>query len=311
MSQALATPKAPKGIRRGKDEIALQWLSGVCIGVIGLLCLLPFVMVVSASLSSEMAIQLNGFSLLPRDFSLDAYRSVFQNPGVIARAYLNTICLTIVGTICGLFIQSMTAYVLARREFKWRNFFSLFFYFTTLFSGGLVSSYILVTQYLHLKNNYLALLLPFFFSTYNLLIMKSYISGIPDDLISSAKIDGAGEFRTYAVIIMPMIKPALATVGLFIALGIWNDWYNAMLYISNDSMKPLQYILYEKVNNIEAYKRLLQSGNISTAAVDSVSIPTQTLKMALTIVVTGPIILLYPLVQKYYVQGMTIGAVKG
>ncbi len=311
MTRIQSAGKHRGGIRQGRDEKALQWIAGISIGLIGLLCLLPFIMVISASLSSEQAIQIYGFSLLPRDFSLDAYRSVFQNPGVIARAYAVTICLTIIGSACGLFVQSMTAYVLARREFKWRNFFSLFFYFTTLFSGGLVSSYILVTQYLHLKNNYLALLLPFLFSTYNLLIMKSYISGIPDDLISSAKIDGAGEFRTYAVIILPMIKPALATVGLFIALGIWNDWYNAMLYVTDDTMKPLQYILYEKINNIEAYKRLLESGNMSSSAMESVSIPTQTLKMSLTIVVTGPIILLYPIVQKYYVQGLTIGAVKG
>lgn len=311
MTKAVSSKTTHRGIRRGKDEIALQTISFICIGVIGILCLLPFVMVISASFSSERAIQLKGFSLLPRDFTLAAYKSVFQNPGIIFRAYAVTICLTIAGTVIGLFIQSMTAYVLARKEFGWRNAFSLFFYFTTLFSGGLVSSYILITQYLHLKNSYLALLLPFVFSTYNLLIMKSYISGIPDDLISAAKIDGCGEFRTYAVIILPMIKPALATVGLFIALGVWNDWYNAMLYISDDAMKPLQYILYEKINNIEAYKRLLESGNLSTEAADAVSLPTQTLKMALTIVVTGPIILLYPLVQKYYVQGMTIGAVKG
>ena len=157
-------------IRRGKDEIALQIMAWFCIGFIGILCLLPFVMVISASLSSEQAIQIKGFSLLPRDFTLAAYKSVFQNPGVIFRAYAVTICLTIVGTAVGLFVQSMTAYVLARKEFAWRNAFSLFFYFTTLFSGGLVSSYILITQYLHLKNTYLALLLPFVFSTYSVSI---------------------------------------------------------------------------------------------------------------------------------------------
>ncbi len=311
MKQAELPAKAPHPIRRTADEKALQLIAFIAVGVIGILCLLPFIMIISASLSSELAIQMKGFSLLPRDFTFAAYRSVFSSPMVVIRAYAVTICLTVVGTVSGLFIQSMTAYVLSRRDFGWRNGFALFFYFTTLFSGGLVSSYILVTQYLHLKNSYLALLLPFLFSTYNLLIMKSYISGIPDDLISAAKIDGCGEFRTYAIIILPMIKPALATVGLFIALGIWNDWYNAMLYITEDRMKPLQYLLYEKINNIEAYKRLLESGTISSDAVDAVSLPTQTLKMALTIVVTGPIILLYPLVQKYYVQGLTIGAVKG
>jgi putative aldouronate transport system permease protein len=168
-----------------------------------------------------------------------------------------------------------------------------------------------MTQYLHLKNNYLALLLPLIFSVYNLLIMKSYISSIPDEMIQAARIDGCGEMRTFISIILPMIKPALATVGLFIALAYWNDWYSAMLYITADDMKPLQYLLYEKINNIEAYKRLLEAGNSASSAAMAVNLPTQTLKMALTVVVTGPIILLYPLIQKYYVQGLTVGAVKG
>ena len=140
--------------------------------------------------------------------------------------------------------------------------------------------------------------------------MKSYISGIPDTLIDAAKMDGCGEFKTLFRIIMPLIKPALATVGLFIALAYWNDWYNAMLYIKNENMYPLQYFLYQKVNNIEAYKKMIAS-NASASAVSAMTLPTQTLKMALTVVVTGPIILAFPLVQKYFVQGITIGAVKG
>ena len=141
--------------------------------------------------------------------------------------------------------------------------------------------------------------------------MKSYISAIPDSLIDAAKIDGCGEVRTLFQVIMPLIKPALATVGLFIALAYWNDWYNAMLYIKSDTKYPLQYFLYQQVNNIEAYKRLLASNLVSADVVSSMSLPTQTLKMALTIVVTGPIILAFPFVQRYFVQGITIGAVKG
>jgi putative aldouronate transport system permease protein len=202
--------------------------------------------------------------------------------------------------------------VVSRRDFKWRNGFSLFFYITTLFNGGLVPYFILMTQYLQMKNNYLALFLPLMFSVFNLLILKSYITGIPNDLIEAAKIDGCSVFQTYIRVVLPVIKPALATVGLFIALGYWNDWYSAMLFITDDKMKPLQYMLYEKINNIEAYKRLIASGlSKSSDAVSALSLPTQTLKMSLTVVVTGPIILLYPIVQKYYVQGITIGAVKG
>ena len=227
------------------------------------------------------------------------------------RAYATTICLTAVGTVIGLLVQTMTAYVLSRKDFEWRNGFSFFFYFTTLFSGGLVPTYILYTQTLNLQDSYLALLLPLIFSVYNLLVMKSYISAIPDSLIDAAKIDGCGEVRTLFQVVLPLIKPALATVGLFIALAYWNDWYNAMLYIKSEERYPLQYFLYQQVNNIESYKKLISSNAVSSAVVSSLSLPTQTLKMALTIVVTGPIILAFPIVQKYFVQGITIGAVKG
>lgn len=298
-------------VKTGKDQMLLNVLAYVFCGVVALFCLVPFIMVISGSFSSEAAITQNGFSILPQDFSLEAYKTVFQEPMVVVRAYATTIGLTVVGTVLGLLLQTMTAYVLARKDFEWRNFFSFFFYFTTLFSGGLVPYYILITQTLNLKDNYLAMLLPLLFSVYNLLIMKSYIVALPESLIDAAKIDGCGEVMTLFKIVMPLIKPALATVGLFIALAYWNDWYNAMLYISEENMYPLQYFLYEKVNNIEAYKKLIANNAISGSMVSSMSLPSQTLKMALTVVVTGPIVLAYPLVQKYFVQGITIGAVKG
>lgn len=299
-------------IKEGLDVKTLQFLAYLINGLVAFICLIPFVMVISASLSSENAIRSDGFSIVPKEFTLAAYETVFKEPMVVIRAYGVTIALTIVGTLLGLFIQTMTAYVLSRKEFGWRNKFSFFFYFTTLFNGGLVPYYIMMTSVLGLKNNYLALLLPLLFSVYNLLIMKSYIMGVPDSLIEAAKIDGCGEFGTMIKVVMPMIKPAMATVGLFIALAYWNDWYNAMLYVSKETMHPLQYFLYKQVNNIEAYKRILESlGGGSSGAVSAMSMPTQSLKMALTVVVTGPIILLYPCVQKYFVQGITIGAVKG
>lgn len=298
-------------VKRGKDVIALNIIAYCFCGLVALICLVPFLMILAGSFSSEAAIMKNGFSLFPQDFSLEAYKTVFREPLVVIRAYATTICLTIAGTLLGLALQTMTAYVLARKEFEWRNIFSFFFYFTTLFSGGLVPYYLLIRQTLHLTDSYLALLLPLLFSVYNLLIMKSYILGIPDSLIDAAKIDGCGEFRTLVQVVLPLIKPALATVGLFIALAYWNDWYNAMLYINSEEKYPLQYFLYQQINNIESYKKLIANGTVSSAVVSSVSLPTQTLKMALTIVVTGPIVLAYPFVQKYFVQGITIGAVKG
>ena len=181
-----------------------------------------------------------------------------------------------------------------------------------IFNGGAVSSYMVYTQILYMKNNYFVYILPYLMSAWNMILLRTFMtSSIPDDLVDAAKIDGCSEYRTLFQIVMPLIKPALATVGLFIALAYWNDWYNAMLYIKKEEMYPLQYFLYQKINGIEAYKKLLANGNVSGDVVSAVSLPTQTLKMALTIVVTGPIVLAYPLVQRYFVQGITIGAVKG
>ncbi len=298
-------------IKKGADVITLNIISYTFCTIIALMCLIPFIMIISGSFSSENAILQNGFSILPQDFSLEAYKTVFKEPMVVVKAYATTITLTIIGTALALLLQTMTAYVLTRKDFGWRNGFSFFFYFTTLFSGGLVPFYVLMTGTLRLNDNYLALLLPLLFSVYNLLIMKSYITGLPDSLIDAAKIDGCGEFRILFQIVMPLIKPALATVGLFVALAYWNDWYNAMLYIKSPDKYPLQYFLYQQVNNIEAYKKMIANNAVSGSAISSVSLPSQTLKMALTIVVTGPIILLYPFVQRYFVQGITIGAVKG
>ena len=298
-------------VKKGKETIILNIIAYMFCSIIALMCLIPFIMIIAGSFSSEEAIVANGFSLLPQDFSLEAYKTVFKDPIVVVRGYATTIILTIAGVVLGLLLQTMTAYVLARKDFEWRNFFSFFFYFTTLFSGGLVPTYILYTRTLNLQDNYLALMLPLLFSVYNLLIMKSYISAIPESLIDAAKIDGCGEIRTLFQVVVPLIKPALATVGLFIGLAYWNDWYNAMLYIKSETKYPLQYFLYQKVNNIEAYKKMIASQAVSGDIISAMSLPTQTLKLALTIVVTGPVILAFPFVQKYFVQGITIGAVKG
>jgi putative aldouronate transport system permease protein len=303
--------KKQNKIKTGIDYRILQVLAYFVNGSIALLCLIPFIIIISASFSSEQALTYQGFSIIPQEFTLAAYKTVFAEPMVIVRAYGVTIGVTVIGTVLGLLLQTMTAYVLSRKEFEWRNKFSFFFYFTTLFNGGLVPYFLLMTKVLNLKDSYLALLLPLLFSVFNLLIMKSYIMGIPESLIDAAKIDGCGEFKTMYRVVMPMLKPAMATVGLFIALGYWNDWYNAMLYISDERMYSLQYFLYQQINNIEAYKRLLESGTAGSTAISAMNMPTQSLRMALTVVVTGPIVLLYPFVQRYFVQGITIGAVKG
>lgn len=295
-------------MKKSSDVKIFNGISYTLITIIALLCLIPFLLVVMGSITEEKEIIANGFSLFPKNFSIAAYETALKEPMAIIKAYGVTISLTIVGTVLGLFTVAMTAYVLQRKDFKWRNKFSFFFYFTTLFSGGLVPWYILMVRYLDLKNSYLALLLPLMLSAFNIILMKSYLGGIPKALTEAAKIDGAGDFEIFWKIILPLSKPALATVGLFIAIGYWNDWYNCMLFINNENLYSLQYYLYKIVNNVEAYKLIIaQTGGAVGAVID---LPSESLKMALTVIVTGPILLLYPFIQKYFVSGVTIGAVK-
>ena len=295
-------------MKKSKDIKVFNILSYTLIALVAIICLIPFLMVVVGSFTAEKEIIANGFSFFPKELSLEAYKTALKEPMAILGV---TASLTVIGTAIGLFIVAMTAYVLQRKDFKWRNKVSFFFYFTTLFSGGLVPWYILMVKYLGLKDSYLSLLLPPLLSVFNIIIMKSYMSGIPQALTESAKIDGAGDFTIFMKVILPLVKPALATIGMFIALGYWNDWYNSMLFINNENLYSLQYYLYKIVNNIEAYKTLLAQAGGGTSLGSTINMPSESLKMALTIIVTGPIILVYPFIQKYFVSGVTIGAVKG
>ncbi|KAA8997184.1 carbohydrate ABC transporter permease [Paenibacillus spiritus] len=302
------TGAAPAGKKKiQKDRLILSIVGYTSLALLALFCLLPFWLVVSSSLTDEKAITLNGFRLIPPTFSTEAYHLLFKYPADMLHAYGVTISVTAIGTVLGLFLTSMTAYVLARKDFKWRNHFSFYFFFTTLFSGGLVPWYLLIVNYLHLKDTMLALIIPMLLNVFYIIVMKSFMSGIPEAIAESAKIDGAGDFRIYRSLIIPLSKPVLATIGLFIALGYWNDWYNALLFVSKSELMPLQYYLYKMLGNMDGMRKaMMQAG-----AVVNTNLPTESLKMAMTIVATGPILLAYPFVQKYFVQGMTIGAVKG
>jgi putative aldouronate transport system permease protein len=270
------------------------------------ICILPFILLISGSFSAEKDVTLYGFSLLPKTPTLAAYRMVFQNPETILNGYRNTIFITVTGTAISLFLTSMTAYVLSRESYKPRKAIAFYFYFTTLFSGGLVATYIFFIRYLGLKDSYLALILPGLLSVFDILILRSFIKAIPTALIESAKIDGAGEFRIYARIILPLLTSGIATIGLFKSIGYWNDWWAAMLYISTPSKYPLQYVLYDTLMRTQAFNLLSQRAGIPLE-----SVPTFTMRMAMALIVTGPIILVYPFVQKYFVSGVTIGSVKG
>ncbi|MBU5671623.1 carbohydrate ABC transporter permease [Paenibacillus brevis] len=289
------------------DRLILAIIGYFMLTLLAVFCIFPFLLVVSSSLTEESAIVENGFQIFPTRFSLEAYQILFEFPTDMLKAYGVTISVTALGTLAGLFLTSMTAYVLARKDFKWRNIFSFFFFFTTLFSGGLVPWYLLIVNYLQLKDTLLVLVLPMLMNVFYIIVMKTFMSSIPEAIIESAKIDGAGDFQIYLRFILPLSKPALATIGLFIALAYWNDWYNALLFISNSDLMPLQYYLYRLLGNMDGMRKaMMESG-----AVVNFNIPTESLKMAMTVVATGPILLAYPFIQRYFVQGLTIGAVKG
>jgi ABC-type glycerol-3-phosphate transport system permease component len=299
---------ATGSVRVKKDKVsgAVSMFAVIFISIFAFLCLIPFVMMVSASFSSESALMATGVGIFPKDLSLEAYKLALKSPKLLIGSYIVTIVLTASGTLTGLFIIAMTGYALYRPDFFLRNKIAFFFYFTTLFSAGLAPSYIWMTRYLNLKNNYLAVFLPLLMSPWLIILMRNFVKSIPYEITESGKIDGAGDFRIFVSLVFPMLKPALATVGLFLALNYWNEWYNSMLYLPNLDYKPLQYFLYKIVNEAAALRQSMAGANVVMR-----NLPTTTLKMTTAVLATGPIILLYPFVQKYFISGIVIGAVKG
>lgn len=290
--------------RREPSRIVFNVIAYVVLLILTIACLAPFLMVISGSISSNSAIMRDGYSILPREIDFAAYKLIFSTPDVIGRAYGITIFVTAVGTVGGLIVMSMAGYALQRSELKYSGAISFFFYFSTLFSCGMVPSYMLISN-LGMRNSLSALIIPMMVSPFNILLIRNFMKSIPASLIESAKIDGAGDFKIYIRIIMPLSKPILATIGLFLGLAYWNDWYMASLYIKDVTKWPLQYKLYQMLS-----AQLM----IATAGAEhagNVIVPTESVKLANAVVATGPILLLYPFLQKYFVQGITIGAVKG
>ena len=291
--------------KKSADRVLLNIISYVIVGFMAAMALLPFLLLVINSFASEHSIIFNGYSFFPKQFSLEAYTQIFKNPQKMLRAYGVTIFVTAMGSAVSLFVSAMSAYVLCRKDVKYRNQMAFFLYFTTIFSGGLLPYYLMVIRYYGLKNQIWILMLAPMFSVFNLLVLRSFIKdAIPDSLSESAKIDGAGDFSIFIRIILPLSKAGLATIGLFTALGYWNDWWTPMMFIEKQELFPLQYTLYQ----------ILSSARFATSMVSrapNTNLPKESLKLAMTVVVTGPIVLLYPFLQKYFVKGITIGAVKG
>ena len=303
---ASAKPAGKKKIRMTGDQIAVSIFGYLFIGLFALICLLPFYLILIASFTPENDMIRSGYPVVPGNLSLEAYTLCLKNPLAILRAYGVTAGITVVGTFLAVFLATMTGYVLSRRDFPWRNGFAFFFFFTTLFSGGLVPWFMLCVRYLGFKNHVYALILPLMFSVWNMILAKSFMSGIPAAITESAKLEGADDFTIYVRLMLPLSKPLLATLALFSALGYWNDWYNCMLFITDDHLFNLQYYLQSMLGSAEAMRLVAEKSGMDLPAV-----PLEGMKMAMTIIATGPIVLLYPFLQRYFVKGLTIGAVKG
>lgn len=287
-------------------------MNGLINGFLAILCLmiaLPFVLVVIISLTSENSLVQNGYQFLPQEWSMEAYRIVFQKPDPLIKGYLVTILITIVGTVLSLLLTAMTAYPISRMDFRYNRPITFYIFFTMLFNGGLIPFYIMMTQYLHLKNSLLALIIPTLLSPFNIMIMKGFLDKIGKEIIESAKVDGAKEFRIFFRIILPLSTPALATLGLFISFGYWNEWFYALLFIDNDKYIPLQLLLVRILSQIEflANSPLAQVADKLAYA----NFPTLSVRMAMAILAGGPMLIIFPFFQKYFVKGITVGSLKG
>lgn len=293
-------------VKIGTSDKIIRGFGYTFITLYAVCCIIPFLIIVSSSFTSEAVIRAEGVQLIPKDISMEAYKMVTKSGG-IWKSYALTIIMTLVGTTLGLSIISMTGYALQRKDFHFRNAISFYIYFTSLFSAGLAPYYLLMTQTYHLQDNYLAVLLPLLMSPWLIILMKNFVKAIPHEITESGKIDGAGDMKIFVSLILPMLKPALATIGLFLALGYWNEWYQSSLFLgSKVAVKPLQFTLYEVVNKIDALKN-----SVAGQFVNIADIPQESVKMANAVLATGPIVLLYPFVQKYFISGITVGAVKG
>ena len=298
---------APKKIKKSVGTKTFEGISYLVLTLGSIICVLPFIIIVSGSFTDNTPILTKGYSLLPRDFTFAAYQTIFKSPKDIIQAYKMNVYYTVVGTGLGLMMITLTGYVISRKEFKYRNTVSFLIYFTSIFGGGMIPWYLMYANVLNLKGHTLAIWFPALMSPFLVILMRTFIVGaVPDAITESAKIDGAGHFTIFFRIVLPVLKPGLATVGLFLALGYWNDWYRSSMFSTNSSTWQLQFYLYDLLNATTAMKQMASNVSMKTA-----DLPTESVKLAMAVVATGPVLLFYPFVQRFFVSGITVGAVKG
>lgn len=290
-----------------KNKIA-QIIINIVLVAACFLIIYPLLLVIGVSLTDEKTLLYSGYQVIPSNFSLEAYKYVFKNPTTIIDAYKVTFAFSVIGTALSVLLMAMLAYPLTKKELKGRNFVSFLLFFTMLFNGGLVPSYILITRYLHLGDTIWVYIFPSMISVWYTFMMRTFFNDLPKEIFESALVDGAGEFRIFFRMVIPLSKPVIAAVALFIFLGKWNDWFTSLLYINDPKLVSLQYLLQKIMNDIKLLSE--NSGNMSIQK-DTSSIPTESVRMAMAIVVAGPALLVFPFFQKYFVKGLTIGSVKG
>lgn len=313
-----AEKKKDKMIRK-MEEQQCEWnkikkptnvLINIFLAICSLAAVIPFVFVIIISLTDEECLTMNGYRFIPEKWSLFAYNYIIEAGENIIRSYGVTILVTVVGTLLGLFLTGTYAYALSRKTYAYRKFFTKVITIPMMFFGGMIANYLIVTKVLMLKDTIWALILPLALNSFNVIVLRTFFkTSIPDSVIESAKIDGASEWKLFFKIVIPMALPGLATIGLFLTLGYWNDWFNAMMYMDSKEWVPLQYLLIQIESSIDwlaSNKGVMGVDGVIAAA----NLPRETIKMAIVVISTLPIIFAYPFFQRYFVNGLTIGSVK-
>lgn len=304
------TAKKAKKLKKDRFGVG-QFICLIVLVIWTLFCLLPIILVVISAFTDDQELQKEGFTYFPHKWSMAGMNAVLRYGKQLGTSYGVTILVTLVGTALGLLVMSMFAYSLSRPDFRMKKFLSVYLLIPMLFNGGQLSNYIIFTSVYHLKDSLWLLILPICVTTMNVIILRTYIANsVPEELMDAARIDGAGEYRTFFQITLPLMKPTLAAVGFMMATGYWNDWQNAYLYIESQNKQPLQLLLIKIQKSIDT---LLNNKNIPAAVLAAMggNIPQWSSTMATVIIVVGPVIIAYPFFQKYFVKGLTVGSVKG
>ena len=297
---------------RGKEEKRFQILAHIILALLSALAVIPFVLMIVSSLTDNNTLVANGYSFWPEKWSLYAYEYIFNTGNSVLHAYGISIVLTIVGTLIALILTTMLSYVISRKGLPGRGVITFLVVFTMLFNGGLLPTYMVYAKIFNVKNTFMALLVPgLLMNGFNIMLMKSYFcTNIPDEILDAAYIDGATEFQAFYKVALPLAKPIVATIALFVGIAYWNDWMNGYIYITkNTDLYSVQNLLNRMMQNIQYLSQ--NSSNIQQAGVGLNAIPTASVRMAMATVGVLPILVVYPFVQKYFVKGITLGGVKG